>query len=422
MKKITESQKELIALAEATIKKEQLKSLTQSAKIVLGDIILLSGTDFAKENGYCYRTNLDLVKDCELDEKTIIKSVRLLEANNVISSKRGIRGKASEYSVTPSMSSKTQSMSSEMSSKSLVEIKDYIDMKFNELRQYIDECMMKMSSKMSSEMSSKSQSMSSTDTDTESDKDIDKDSYIVNSIESITEKENKNNINNTLIMVKESEDKTIDMENNNEIINNFSFDMDENTVNEIDGIISTEIVLNESTITPNNIIGVAAVQQPQKLNNIYLSFSSDRENNNISSTNDREDNIISMGDNDNDSITSTEVQEKRDSNETSITSTIDKDEIDNDPQNLLYNNSPKKAPHFLSNETKDKDNEEFKRSIYQRLVYDPSQTNEQIEELYNDIIKLRDGNKIPQNEMDLIVYGFKDKVKYISALRDKCKL
>ena len=406
MKKITESQKELIALAEATIKKEQLKSLTQSAKIVLGDIILLSGTDFAKENGYCYRTNLDLVKDCELDEKTIIKSVRLLEANNVISSKRGIRGKASEYSVTPSMSSKTQSMSSEMSSKSLVEIKDYIDMKFNELRQYIDECMMKMSSKMSSEMSSKSQSMSSTDTDTESDKDIDKDSYIVNSIESITEKENKNNINNTLIMVKESEDKTIDMENNNEIINNFSFDMDENTVNEIDGIISTEIVLNESTITPNNIIGVAAVQQPQKLNNIYLSFSSDRENNNISSTNDGEDNIISMGDSNIDSITSTEVQEK----------------IGTIPQNFLYNNSPKKAPHFLSNETKDKDNEEFKRSIYQRLVYDPSQTNEQIEELYNDIIKLRDGNKIPQNEMDLIVYGFKDKVKYISALRDKCKL
>ena len=454
MKKITESQKELIALAEVTIKKENLKSLTQSAKIVLGDIILLSGTDFAKNNGYCYRTNLDLVKDCELNEKTVIKSVRLLEANNIILSKRGIRGKASEYSVNPSMSSekssmssenivdnqtvsqndnsmssktqsmssKTQSMSSEMSSKSLAEIKDYIDMKFNELKQFIVEYTVMMSSKMSSEMSSKTQSMSSTESDIESDKDIDKDSYIVNSNESIRDKkENKNNINNTLIRVKESDGKTIEMESNNEIINNFSFVDDESTVNEIDDNVSTEIVLNESTIDPNNVIGVAAVQQPQKLSNIYFSFSDDRENNSISSTNDGKNNIISMGDSNIDSMTSTEVQEERDSNNNSISSTKDnKDEIGHHPQNLLDNNPPKKAPHFLPNETEN--NEDFKRSIYQRLVYNPSQTNEQIEDLYNDIVKLRDSNEIPQNEMDLIIYGFKDKVKYISALRDKCKL
>lgn len=317
------------------------------------------------------------------------------------------------------MSSETTSMSSEMPSKSLAEIKDYIDMKFNELKQYIDECVMKMSSTMSSE----TQSMSSTDTDIEIDKDIDIDSYIVNSIESITDKKENINNYNTLIRVKESEGKTVEMESNNEIIFNFSSDMDESTVNEIDGNIPTEIVSNESTINPNNVIGVAAVQQPKMLSNIYLSFSNDRENNSISSTDDGEDNIISMGDSNIDSISSTKVQEKRDSNDDSITSTKDnKDEIGNIPQNLLDNKLTPSPRAFYQMTPKDKEDEEFKRSIYQRLVYDPSQTNEQIEELYNDIVKLRDSNKVPKNEMDLIVYGFTNKVKYISALRDKCKL
>lgn len=425
MKKVTNNQKELIALAEATIKKEKLKSLTQNAKIVLGNIINLSKLDFYKDNGYCFRTNLDIMTDCDIkSKKTLYLALNTLESLGLIQRISGGKKDANRFILKSGLESGLAGTPNTQSGleSGPVKLTDNEEVKSSGLAILIEKVdyLIKCTSLLSQQTqylskiaeylykcTSPSSVPDKCTIDIEIDKDIDIDnSYRDNSNESITNKENKNNINNTLTELKESDGKTVEMENNNEIISNFSFDEDESTVNEIDDNISTENISNESTIIPDNVIGVAAVQQPKMLSNIYLSFSRDGKDNSISSTDDGEDNIISMGDSNIDSMTSTEVQE----------------EIGTIPQNLLYNDSPKKAPHFLPNETKDKEDEDFKRSIYQRLVYDPSQTNEQIKELYNDIVKLRDSNKVPQNEMDLIVYGFTNKVKYISALRDKCKL
>jgi len=93
--KFTEEQKELIALLPQNAKDYKL---TDSAKLVWGHLIFMYGTDFAKDNGFVYRTNLALMQDTGIkSEMTILKSIRQLEEKGIIATKRGKRGEASEY-------------------------------------------------------------------------------------------------------------------------------------------------------------------------------------------------------------------------------------------------------------------------------------------------------------------------------------
>ena len=56
-----ERENDLLSLLPKKVRESS--ELTKNAKLVLADIILLCGTDYASENGCCYRSNEDLMKD-----------------------------------------------------------------------------------------------------------------------------------------------------------------------------------------------------------------------------------------------------------------------------------------------------------------------------------------------------------------------
>lgn len=63
----SQEQKELIALLP-----DGLPKMTDGAKLVLSNIIYLYGTDFAKENGYVFRSTDDMLKDTGISSKTTL--------------------------------------------------------------------------------------------------------------------------------------------------------------------------------------------------------------------------------------------------------------------------------------------------------------------------------------------------------------
>lgn len=96
--KFNETQKNLIALLPAH---EIIDKLTDSAKLVLAQIDLLHGTDFAIENGYVYTTNERLCKDTGVKARqTIITAVKVLRKLKLIDLESGGRHKANRYRLT----------------------------------------------------------------------------------------------------------------------------------------------------------------------------------------------------------------------------------------------------------------------------------------------------------------------------------
>lgn len=76
------------------------KELTTKQKIVLGQLLIYNGLDMVKKNGYFYRSNRDLCSDCDIQENTLITTMRKLEMLNLIQRKKGDRKSgASEYRV-----------------------------------------------------------------------------------------------------------------------------------------------------------------------------------------------------------------------------------------------------------------------------------------------------------------------------------
>lgn len=93
---MTERKTELLALLPIEVK--QSKELTTNAKLILANIIQLYGTDYAKENKSCYRTNKQMMSDTQIkSENTIISCSIQLEQRGFISRVSGKRGEASTY-------------------------------------------------------------------------------------------------------------------------------------------------------------------------------------------------------------------------------------------------------------------------------------------------------------------------------------
>lgn len=93
--KYNDEQKELVALLPQDAKKY---GLTDSAKLVWAQLIFMYGTDFAKDNGYIYRTNEALMEDTGIkSEHSVITAIRQLKSKGIITTKRGKRGEASEF-------------------------------------------------------------------------------------------------------------------------------------------------------------------------------------------------------------------------------------------------------------------------------------------------------------------------------------
>ena len=72
--KFTDEQKEVLALLPQDVKESN--ELKDAAKLILANLMLLNGTDFAKNEGYLFRTNQALKEDTGIkSEKTIIAAV-----------------------------------------------------------------------------------------------------------------------------------------------------------------------------------------------------------------------------------------------------------------------------------------------------------------------------------------------------------
>lgn len=85
-------------------KVRESSELTKSAKLVLADIIHLCGTDYANENGCCYRTNEDLMKDTHIKSReTLSTCLAKLCTMNYITREAGVRGQASTYCINHKM-------------------------------------------------------------------------------------------------------------------------------------------------------------------------------------------------------------------------------------------------------------------------------------------------------------------------------
>ena len=70
---------------------KETKDLTIGSKNVLAALLFLNNNEYSKENGFFYRSNKDLVKDSQVSEPTLIKSLSQLEMMGFIERKVGNR-------------------------------------------------------------------------------------------------------------------------------------------------------------------------------------------------------------------------------------------------------------------------------------------------------------------------------------------
>ena len=112
--KFTDEQKDLLAFLPKALKNS--KELTDSSKLVLGNIIFLYGMEDAQKNGYVYRTNPKMMEETGIkSEHTLIGAVRLLELLGYIETKRGKRKEASTYKLLINCSKTPQNCSNNCS-------------------------------------------------------------------------------------------------------------------------------------------------------------------------------------------------------------------------------------------------------------------------------------------------------------------
>lgn len=111
-KKLTDEQKELLELLP-----DGLPPMSDATELVLANIILWYGTNYACKHNCVFRTNEDMAQDTGLSKQTVITSVRKLELLGLIESKRGQHGQASVYYLSDEIKQKINLTSTEKKSK-----------------------------------------------------------------------------------------------------------------------------------------------------------------------------------------------------------------------------------------------------------------------------------------------------------------
>ncbi|WP_294008109.1 hypothetical protein, partial [uncultured Methanobrevibacter sp.] len=112
--KLTETQKELLAMLPQDL--QNSKELTDSAKLVLGNIIFLYGMEYAQNNGFVYRTNIKMMEETGIkSEHTLIFAIKKLEFLGFIETKRGKRKEASTYKLIKNCSNNLEKCSNNCS-------------------------------------------------------------------------------------------------------------------------------------------------------------------------------------------------------------------------------------------------------------------------------------------------------------------
>ena len=86
---------ELLSLLPETIRKS--KEFTKCQKRILAQLIFLNGLNKVKNDGYFFRDNLTLCKECNVTIKTLLSARNLFERLKLIKTNQGKRGKSTEY-------------------------------------------------------------------------------------------------------------------------------------------------------------------------------------------------------------------------------------------------------------------------------------------------------------------------------------
>lgn len=106
--KLTETQKEIIAFVPQEVLDN--KTLTDAAKLVYGALVMYRGTEKYKNDGYFFRTNEEIAKECEISTKSVQRAVALLTNMNLIKKTTGKRHMANEYVINENVHLETKNV------------------------------------------------------------------------------------------------------------------------------------------------------------------------------------------------------------------------------------------------------------------------------------------------------------------------
>lgn len=106
--KYKESQKEIIAFVPQEVLDN--KTLTDAAKLVYGALVMYRGTEKYKNDGYFFRTNEEIAKECEISIKSVQRAVALLTNMNLIKKTTGKRHMANEYVINENVHLETKNV------------------------------------------------------------------------------------------------------------------------------------------------------------------------------------------------------------------------------------------------------------------------------------------------------------------------
>lgn len=214
--------------------------LSKKQKALLGQLIIYNGLDETKDNGYFYRSNSDLCRDCDISEKTLITAVNKLERMRFIERKKGSRTiGASEYKIDEHAiddyckTNYSNNYSNEYCkndysnnySKVIAEMSDKIRVLENTVKMLLDK------------ITVIEEQNSSTETETEIEKEVEKEPIIINDIvyKDVLLSNNindnlKDDLNDSLSVVQSKEDNLINnlkkddiMEENGFLENDYFF-------------------------------------------------------------------------------------------------------------------------------------------------------------------------------------------------------
>lgn len=106
--KYSESQKEIIAFVPQEVLDN--KTLTDAAKLVYGALVMYRGTEKYKNDGYFFRTNEEIAKECEISIKSVQRAISLLTNMNLIKKTTGKRHMANEYVIEENVHLETKNV------------------------------------------------------------------------------------------------------------------------------------------------------------------------------------------------------------------------------------------------------------------------------------------------------------------------
>ena len=224
-------------------------NLTQKQTIVLGQLIMLNGLDYQKENGYFYRSNKDLAEDCGVTTTGILKILNKLINCKLVERKTGNRKDgASLYKLNTNIFENntnkienimkeqvTYQVTQKLPNELPIKIIDYLSDSLQVIDKLLNSYLTQLPNEVTHQVTS----------DTESD--IDKEIDIYNKINNIKESinNNLNKINNNILNISES---VVTTENENEL-DSTEFENEVEDNEEINDSIPSEDEINVEPVT-----------------------------------------------------------------------------------------------------------------------------------------------------------------------------